>query len=241
MKALFGRPGFLSPYGSLGADLSFLLAVSFTGLFMLGWYKAKKGEGQSHHLITLTGMVAMLAYFTVYYLARGLGSVALQGKEGFGGGESIYTWVFSPILTVHIWVVSGGIFLALYMILLGYRVSLKQGGRRILVPGSPALAMKPFSLWTLSISVLLFLVLFLIRTRYKSPSFTLFIVWFSLCVGGGLILILMEWFFKRFWPDGEKRHRFIGRITMFLYLIALITSTTTYLMLYVFWPPVPVH
>jgi uncharacterized membrane protein YozB (DUF420 family) len=44
---------------------------------------------------------------------------------------------------------------------------------------------------------------------------------------------LIEWWM----PDGARRHRAIGTFTMVLYVIALLTSTATYVLLYVIWPP----
>lgn len=238
MKTFFAKPGFISPYGTIGADISYLMAVAFTLLFMYGWYEAKKSRGKSHHTITLAGMVAMLSYFVIYYLVRELGSVAFNGKEGFGGGEFLYTWLFSPILNIHIWVVSIGIVLAMYMIILGYRSSQLKEQKRVLLEGRPSGTLKKFSLYTLGISILLAIILFSLRILFKPPTMGLFIAWFSLCVGGGIILIMMESTFSWFYPDGAKRHRALGTFTMILYLTVLLTSTATYLMLYVLWPPI---
>jgi uncharacterized membrane protein YozB (DUF420 family) len=237
MKTLFEKPGFISPYGTFGADLSYLLAVAFTILFMYGWYQAKKSRGQSHHTLTLVGMVTMLSYFVIYYLARQLGSVAFNGKEGFGGGEALYTWVFSPVLNIHIWVVTTGIIMAIYMIVLGYRASQKRARERILLEGSPSGTFKKFSLYTFGISILLAIILLSLRILFRPPTIGLFIAWFLLCVGGGILLILLEGIFSYFYPDGEKRHRVLGTFTMLLYLTALLTSTATYFMLYILWPP----
>ena len=49
-------------------------------------------------------------------------------------------------------------------------------------------------------------------------------------------VLLIEKVIEKFIPDGEKRHRAIGTFTMTLFVIALVTSTTTYVMLYVIWP-----
>jgi uncharacterized membrane protein YozB (DUF420 family) len=258
MKKYLEQAGFLSPYGTFGADLSYLLAIGFTLLFMGGWYLAKQRKGQAHHTLTLIAMTAMLAYFVIYYLARELGAVAFEGKEGFGGGAFIYTWVFSPILSFHIWVVTVGIIMAVYMIILGYRVSIrsvdrsrtnrsaqaihssKKKGERVLVDGPPKLTLGRFSGYTLVISVFLAMALFMIRLLSRPPGIGLFIAWFSLCVGGGILLIALEGLARIFYPDGAKRHRTFGTFTMVLYLIALFTSTATYLMLYVFWPHISV-
>ncbi|MBI1822998.1 MAG: DUF420 domain-containing protein [Nitrospirae bacterium] len=238
MKSLFEKSGFISPYGTFGADLSYLLAIAFTFLFMLGWVKAKKGLGQSHHTLTLVGMVAMLGYFVIYYLARELGAVAFENKEGFGGGDFLYSWLFSPILTIHIWVVTIGIILAVYMILLGFRSSGMKEGKRVLREGVPSLTFKRFSFLTFGVSILLALILFSLRILFRPPSLGLFIAWFSLCVGGGLLLIALEGGISYLFPDGAKRHRALGTFTMILYLTALFTSSATYFMLYVFWPPI---
>lgn len=133
MKAFLQKEGFLwFSHGSLGADISWVLAVVFTVLFIIGWRMGRKAQGNQHHALVLWAMGGMLAYFTVYYLARGLGALATEGKEGFGGPEWVYTGIFEPILTIHILVVSIGLVLAVYMIVLGFRVAVKQTGRWIL-------------------------------------------------------------------------------------------------------------
>ena len=91
MQAWLGQPGFLGTHGTFGADLSFILAVVFTLLFLLGWVLARKGKGSHHHTVTLSAMVAMIVYFAGYYLARNLGVLALEGKEGFGLRVSVAT------------------------------------------------------------------------------------------------------------------------------------------------------
>ena len=52
-----------------------------------------------------------------------------------------------------------------------------------------------------------------------------------------LFVLLIEKGIERLIPDGERRHRAVGTFTMILFVIALVTSSTTYLMLYVLWPP----
>ena len=101
MKELLNQPGFLPTHGTFGADISFLMAIAFTVLFIIGWRMAKKRQGDSHHVLVLWAMVSMIVYFTVYYLARGLGALATEGKEGFGGPEWVYQYVFSPFLTFN--------------------------------------------------------------------------------------------------------------------------------------------
>jgi len=44
------------------------------------------------------GMLAMVGFFTAYYLFRQLGVLAVEGKEGFGGSQELYDHVFVPLL-----------------------------------------------------------------------------------------------------------------------------------------------
>lgn len=231
MKAWLGKPGFLPTHGTLGADLSFIMALVFTVLFIIGWRMGRKKQGNQHHVLVLWAMVSMLAYFTVYYLARGLGALATEGKEGFGGPEWLYNYVFTPLLTIHILVVSVGLVLAVYMIVLGFQVAVKQMGRRVLKTGLLKMSQPAF----LKIISAAFVLLGLIGA-IRCHSLACWIVYIS-----GFLLItvvlLAEKGIERLIPDGERRHRMIGAFTMVLYVIAPFTSSITYLMLYVMWPP----
>jgi uncharacterized membrane protein YozB (DUF420 family) len=237
MHDILARPGFLGPYGTLGADLSYVLAVLFTSLFMLGWYRARNGQGQSHHVVTLWAMLTMLAYFTWYYLSRGLGVLAFEGKEGFGGSPALYSYVFSPLLTIHILIVAFGIVLAVYMIALGFRTSIRTPNNRVLRSGPPTTSSARFTLWTLAAALAASVLLFGLRALTKPPTMGLFIAWLTVCVTVGLLIVAVEWVVRRLYSDGERLHRALGNFTMVLYVVALFTSTATYVMLYVLWPP----
>ncbi|MDE0848650.1 MAG: DUF420 domain-containing protein, partial [Nitrospinaceae bacterium] len=63
MKTLLEQPGFLAPSGTIGADVSYLLALVFTILFLVSWVMAKKGQGTRHHKLALVSMVSMIVYF----------------------------------------------------------------------------------------------------------------------------------------------------------------------------------
>src|SRR6185295_17364428 len=73
-----------------------------------------------------------VAFFTSYYLFRQLGVLAFEGKEGFGGSQVLYDYVFIPILTVHIILVILGLVMAIYMIVLGFRAQQVIDGVRSL-------------------------------------------------------------------------------------------------------------
>jgi uncharacterized membrane protein YozB (DUF420 family) len=231
MTAWLKQPGFLSPYGTLGADLSYVLAVTFTVLFLIGWRHARRHRGQSHHVVTLWAMLTMLTYFVAYYVFRGLGALAFAGEEGFGGPPVLYRWLFSPLLFIHIMVVSLGIILALYMIVLGFRASIKERGNRVLRSG--VLSVSLGRLFAVLVGALgLFGLLGFMRCHSRGCA----VVYFSGFMLTAVVLAverLIEWWM----PDGARRHRAIGTFTMVLYVIALLTSTATYVLLYVIWPP----
>lgn len=126
------QPGFVGTHATMGADVSQLMAALFTGLFIVGWVQAKQHRGSAHHWLMFGGMIAMLAFFTSYYLFRSLGVLAFEGKEGFGGSEALYRHVFVPLLIFHITLVMIGLVMAVYMIVLGFRAQAFDGGKRIL-------------------------------------------------------------------------------------------------------------
>jgi len=230
MKAFLTAPGFLSPYGTFGADFSSVMAWVFTLLFMYGWSLGRKHRGQRHHLVTLWGMLAMLSYFVVYYLARGLGALSAEGKHGFGGPDWVYEYIFSPILFIHILVVSVGLVLAVYMIILGYRSSAMKNRIRYLKKEPLKMGKKGFNYVLIGAAVI-----FGLLAVVRAGGLARYLVYLSgfLLVAGTLFT---ERGLERLFPDGAKRHRKLGTLTMVLYVIALITSTTTYVMLYYIYP-----
>ncbi len=115
------EPGFFGTHATIGADLSQLMATLFTGLFVVGWFQARRRYADTHHWLMLGGMISMLSFFIAYYLFRQLGVLAFEGKEGFGGSQSLYDYVFIPVLTLHIILVIIGLIMAVYMIVLGFR------------------------------------------------------------------------------------------------------------------------
>jgi uncharacterized membrane protein YozB (DUF420 family) len=106
------------------------MATLFTGLFVLGWFQARKRQADAHHWLMLGGMISMLSFFIAYYLFRQLGVLAVEGKEGFGGSQALYDHVFIPVLVVHIILVIIGLVMAIYMIILGFRAQMFVGDRR---------------------------------------------------------------------------------------------------------------
>jgi len=231
MKALLTRPGFLGTHGNLGADSSVVMAVVFTVLFIIGWQMAKRHEGNRHHRLVLGAMVGMLVYFTLYYLARQLGAIAVAGKEGFGGPAWVYDYLFTPLINIHILVVSVGLVMAVYMIVLGFRTAVKKNGRRLLRSGP--LSMNPAAFYKILGWVFVVFAAAAVIRWHNLARLIVYISGFLLVA----VVLLIEKGIEKWIPDGERRHRAIGTFTMTLFVIALITSTSTYLLLYVIYPP----
>jgi uncharacterized membrane protein YozB (DUF420 family) len=234
MAELLKQPGFLGTHATMGADLSQLMATLFTVLFVIGWFQARSRRGHAHHWLMLSGMIAMLAFFTSYYLFRSLGVLAFEGKEGFGGSQELYDHVFIPLLTLHICLVIIGIVMAVYMIVLGFRSQAIVEGKRILrnelLQTSWGRVGRIFGGIT---AVLIGLFLWRAATAGFSVRKLEVYLGFVILVG---IVFAVEMAIQRIWPNGERRHRALGLFTMIIYCILFVTGTTTYTMLYILYP-----
>ncbi len=228
------QPGFFGTHATMGADLSQLMATLFTGLFIIGWVQAKQHRGHPHHWLMLGGMITMVGFFTAYYLFRQLGVLAFEGKEGFGGSQALYDYVFIPVLTIHIILVIIGLVMAVYMIVLGFRSQQFIGGTRVL---SASLLQTSWKKVGLIFAALLTLVIVLFGTRVMSAGFSMrkLEVYIGFLVLVALVFAV-EMGIQRIWPDGGQRHRALGRFTMIVYCILFLTGTFTYAMLYILYP-----
>jgi uncharacterized membrane protein YozB (DUF420 family) len=228
------QPGFFGTHATVGADMSQLMATFFTGLFVIGWIQAKRHRADAHHWMMLGGMIAMLAFFTSYYLFRQLGVLAFEGKEGFGGSQALYDYVFIPVLTVHIILVILGLVMAIYMIVLGFRAQQVIDGVRSL---KETLLLTTWRKIGLIFGTLTALVLLLFFSRIATTDFSMrkFEVYLGLL---SLIAIVfsVEMTIQRIWPNGARRHRALGLFTMVVYCVLFVTGTTTYTMLYLLYP-----
>lgn len=228
------QPGFFGTHATMGADLSQLMATLFTGLFIIGWMQAKQHRGHPHHWLMLGGMITMVGFFTAYYLFRQLGVLAFEGKEGFGGSQALYDYVFIPVLTIHIILVIIGLVMAVYMIVLGFRSQQFIGGTRVL---STSLLQTSWKKVGLIFAALLTVVIVLFGARVMSAGFSMrkleVYIGFLLLVA---LVFAVEMGIQRIWPDGGQRHRALGRFTMIVYCILFLTGTFTYAMLYILYP-----
>jgi uncharacterized membrane protein YozB (DUF420 family) len=236
VKEFLARPGFLGTAATLGGDLSQVMAMLFTILFIIGWVQARKKLGNRHHWLVLGGMVAMLAFFTSYYLFRQLGVLAFEGRTGFSGSDFMYYRVFIPLLTFHIFLVIIGLIMAIYMIVLGFRTHRFVGGNRELRPGLLKVRREKL-VKIFGISGVALLGLYAILGTRFGTDFSLrrLVVYLSRLLVLAFVLAI-EKLFEKLWPDGSRRHRVLGRFTMIVYCILFVTGTTTYTMLYILYP-----
>ena len=234
MLELLKQPGFFGTHATLGADVSQLMASLFTGLFVIGWWQARKHKADAHHWLMFGGMIAMLAFFTSYYLFRQLGVLAVEGKEGFGGSQALYDHVFIPVLTLHIVLVIFGLIMAVYMMVLGFRAQIIQGGQRLLndIPLVTSWS-KIGKIFGGIIAVVV--VLFAVRAATSGFSSRKMMVYVVLLILVGIVLAV-ETTIQRLWPSGKRRHIVLGRITMAIYIILFMTGSFTYSMLYILYP-----
>jgi uncharacterized membrane protein YozB (DUF420 family) len=214
--------------------MSQLMATFFTGLFVIGWIQAKKRRADAHHWMMFGGMIAMVAFFISYYLFRQLGVLAFEGKEGFGGSQALYDYVFIPILTVHIILVILGLVMAVYMIVLGFRAQQVIDGVRTLKETLLLTTWKKIGLIFGTLTALIVL-LFISRVVTADFSMRKFEVYVSL-LAVIAIVFAVEMTIQRIWPNGARRHRALGLFTMVVYCILFVTGTTTYTMLYLLYP-----
>ncbi len=228
------QPGFFGTHATIGADISQTMATLFTALFIIGWFQAKRQKADGHHWLMLGGMIAMLAFFTSYYLFRQLGVLAFEGKEGFGGSQALYDKVFIPLLTFHIILVVIGLIMAIYMIVLGFRAQTREQGKRILKNALLQTSGKKLGMILGSITAVV-LLLFLLRIASAGFSARKLMVYLGLLALVGIVFAI-EVGIQKIWPNGEQRHRALGRFTMYIYVILFVTGSVTYTMLYILYP-----
>jgi uncharacterized membrane protein YozB (DUF420 family) len=234
MKTLLAEPGFLAPSGTIGADVSYLLALAFTVLFLVSWGMAKKAQGTRHHNLILVSMVSMIVYFCAYYYARQLGVLSFEGREGFGGPDDVYENIFVPVLTTHLSLVVLGMILAFYMISQGFRASEKVKGEYLLKDGELKVSSRKFKIVMFTILGCWALVQVMLLATRENPFGAS--VAYALIFATVALVASLEKLIEKLLPDGAKRHRILGRTTMVIYALILVTSTATYLMLYVIYP-----
>jgi hypothetical protein len=120
------------------------------------------------------------------------------------------------------------------MVSQGFRASEKVDGEYSLKSGELKVSSKSFNKVMLTLAGLTLLSL-IYNLAIRQASTGNVIAWVIIFATIALVVSL-EKGIEKMLPDGARRHRIMGRGTMIIYALILVTSTTTYLMLYVFYP-----
>lgn len=230
MKAFLAQPGFLSPYGSMGVDITYLTAMLATAMFVLAWRKARNGNGAGHRLMMISASLLMLGYFFIYYLFRNLGGMMAEGKLGFGGPEWMAESILMPLLIVHLILVILVFVLIPYQLWLGRRSAMRSG-KTLSLSEAPATMRK--NVWLrifLPFAALFMAVGFF---RCESGHCWLFYAGVPLLFAVGIGL---ERLLEYMLPAGGKRHRMVGNITVLVIVLLFASTTGMYAMLHVLYP-----
>ena len=217
--------GFLSARSSVGSDLSYFFAVTFTTLFLVSGALAVKRRGMAHHKMMLISMTVMLGYFAFYYEVRRLGLASMADQLEFAGPQWVYRKVFRPVLFAHFLAVTLSLFMAVYMIANGFRTAVIERG---------AIALKnerierSKMLWLLGFVWLGFLLWWVFsRLRFDWTHRVMFLS-LGYFIPAALMLLA-----DRALPYSERRHRVMGRLCLGMFVLLLVTSTSVYYLLYI--------
>lgn len=230
LKEHLAQPGFLSPYGTMGVDITYLLAMLATAMFLYGWRKAKKGDGAGHRLMMTSASLLMLGYFFVYYLLRNLGGIMAEGKLGFGGPDPVAENILAPLLMVHLTLVVLVFVLVPYQLWLGCRAATRSNGALSL--SATPLVMKT-SMW---LKVLLPLTVLFLTVGYFRCERGHCWLFYAGVPAFFAAAMAMERLLERMLPTGGRRHRIIGVVAVSVILLLFASTTGMYTMLHVLYP-----
>ena len=227
MKEFLVQPGFLSLHGSMAVDITYLIAMLATAMFLLGWRKARNGDGTGHRLMMISASVLMLGYFFVYYLFRNLGGMMAEGKLGFNGPDWVAENILMPLLAVHLILVVLVFVLIPYQLWLGHH-SAKRSGNGLSLSNAPVIMKKSVWLRVFLPFTALFLAVGLFRCN--SGHCWLFYAGVPLFFATGIAL---ERLLERTLPTGDRRHRIVGNLTVTAIVLLFASTTGMYVILHV--------
>ncbi|MBT6296045.1 MAG: DUF420 domain-containing protein, partial [Nitrospina sp.] len=150
--------------------------------------------------------------------------------------QNIYDNIFVPTLTTHLILVCLGLIFSIYMIFQGFRACEKIDGNYILQSKELQANPKIFKSTMITL-VLLWAGNQLVLTFIRHKSFAASLAW-AIIFGVIALTIYLEKYIEKSLPDGAQRHRILGRVTMVIFALILVTSTLVYLMLYVIYPKI---
>jgi len=93
--------------------LNVVLSVIAIGAIISGWRAIRAGEVETHRRRMLTAFV-LFGAFLAFYLYR----VTLEGPTDFGGPDTVYQFLYLPMLAIHILLAIVCVPLLFYVLLL---------------------------------------------------------------------------------------------------------------------------
>jgi uncharacterized membrane protein YozB (DUF420 family) len=229
MDHALGGPGFLSSRSNFGADISLIFALAFTTLFIISGFVARKGFGLTHHWMILTSMTLMFGYFIYYYNVRRLGVESYSDKIHFGAGLA-YMKFFRPVLLVHFTTVVLSSFFAIYTAITGFRAAERIDGEMKLSDKRLTLSKPLWSIGLLWLGFIIWTLSAILGSVHgdRGFSFAVMFIVIGYLLPAGIALVIHKTL-----PYAERRHRVMGRVTVGLYGLLLVTSILTWSILYV--------
>jgi len=91
-----------------------VLSVAAIGTIAAGWRLARRGDYERHRVAMGSAVVLFFAFLALY-----LYKVALEGPTEFTGPEAVGTYLYLPLLAVHILLAIVCVPLVYYVLLLG--------------------------------------------------------------------------------------------------------------------------
>ncbi len=219
------NPGFLSARSTLGSDISYFFAVLFTALFLIAGLFARRGHGLRHHRMILVSMAVMILYFIYYYEVRRLGVTSFADQIHFDGPQWVYVKIFRPVMIAHFLIVTTSIFLAIYMVINGFRTAVKQRTAMFL-RSEPVKTSK--IMWAIGLIWLALLSWWVFSVHSFGWGHRMMFLAFGFFIPA-ILAIIIQWTL----PDSAKRHRALGRLCLAMFACLLATSTIVYYLLYV--------
>ncbi|WP_436344645.1 DUF420 domain-containing protein [Natronorubrum sp. FCH18a] len=99
-----------------------LISATAIGTITLGWRAIRRGDIDRHRVAMLASF-GLFAAFLTFYLYR---LVATGGPQSFPGPETVYQFVYLPILAIHIFLAIVCVPLVYYALLLAFAYPVEE-------------------------------------------------------------------------------------------------------------------
>jgi uncharacterized membrane protein YozB (DUF420 family) len=225
VKQLNG-PGLFSARSTLGSDISLIFAVIFILSFILAGQLARGKKGVRHHRTILFSMALMITYLGYYYKIRQMGLSSAADQMHFKGPAWFYGAIFRPLLYLHITLVASTLYLSFYMLINGFiaKFPLDDGNMTL----KTGIVKTSWTLWGIGIAWFAFLLWKLAPSQNLDITHKAIIFTLGFFLPAGVSLLIHKTL-----PKADQRHRTVGRITMILFSLMLVTTTVTYYLIYI--------